>query len=109
MTLYEFPNLTSGPDEFLRQLVETDPAFTSMLLVFVFGVVFLGGMVAQSTRKGYTDVSLWALMASLATLLVALPMTLKVGILDLTTLGILVALTIAIGVWFFFDKGRGEV
>ena len=107
--LYEMPNATSGLDTFLVQMADTNPTFFPMLLTFIFGVVFLVGMISQKNRVGYADISMWALLSSIAVLLIVLPMTLIVGLIDIVTLGIIVALIIVFGVWFFFDKGRGEV
>ena len=77
--------------------------------MFIFGVIFIGGILSQKRRTGYADVPMWAVTASLGTMTAALPMTLKEGIVNLPTLVILVAITLLSGLWLFLDKNRNEV
>lgn len=109
MTIYTAPNITSGIDDALIGVVREVPSFTPMLLIFIFSVVLIGGMISQKKRMGSADMPMWATMASIATLLTAFPLTLAEGLIDLTTFLIVIAITIASGLWLFLDKNRNEV
>jgi len=109
MPLYNPPNLTEGVDQTLVSLASEVPSFIIGLLLFVWGIVFIGGATSQKRRTGFTDIPLWATLASVSTLLVSLLMTLKNGLINLETLGIVVAITVFSGLWLFLSKGRGEV
>lgn len=109
MALYDAPNLTGGIDDTLVQVAKAVPSFIIGTLLFVWGMVFLGGMSAQKRRSGYADIPMWATMASISILMLSLLLTLKSGLIDLTTLGIVVATTIFSGLWLFLSKSRGEV
>lgn len=106
--VYTMPNLTGGIDTNIIQIVKQVPSFTIGLLVFVWGVVFLGGTSTQSARKGYADMPMWATMASLSTLIVTLILSITAGLMDIVTFGVVVAVTIMSGLWLFLSKGRGE-
>ena len=108
ISLYAQPNLTSGIDDALLSTAQSVPTFPVMILVFIFGMILLGGSVNQKRRTGTVDMPMWAVLAGLGTTLTALVMSLGDGIIDLTTLGIVVAVTIMSGVWFFLSKTRGE-
>ena len=108
MALYEQPNLTSGIDEAIISTASAVPMLPIMLLIFVFGMVFIGGSSNQKKRNGYADYPFWAVLGSVAITFLSLIFTLKKGIIDGTTLGIVIAFTILCGVWFFISKGRGE-
>jgi hypothetical protein len=109
MPLYETPNLTGGMDEVIYGVTTEVSIFTPMLLLFVFGVVLVGGLVAQKRRTGLADFPLWTTIASVVTLLVALPLTLTGGLINITTLSIVVILAVVSGVWLFMSKNRYEV
>jgi len=102
------PNLTGGIDTNIVQIVAQVPSFTIGLLVFVFGVVFLGGSTTQKSRTGYADMPMWAMMASLSTLIIALLITVTAGMIQPFVLGVIVALVIMSGLWLFLSRGRGE-
>jgi hypothetical protein len=52
---------------------------------------------------------MWAVMAGLSTTLVALVMTIgNTGIIDIFTLGIVMAVTLMCGLWYFLSSVRGE-
>jgi len=108
MALYDQPNLTSGIDQALITTAQSVPAFPIMILVFIFGVVLIGGMSSQKRRTGSSDTPFWAVLAGISTSLVSLIMTIGQGIIDIVTLGIVFAVTIMCGVWFFLSKVRGE-
>ena len=110
MAIYTQPNLTSGLDDALVSIVnQPSLPFTPMLLVFVWGVVFLGGMSRQKARLGSSDIPMWATIASLSAFMVALPLTLTSGLIDLGTLTVVIAITIMSGVWLFLSRNRNEV
>ena len=109
MPLFNQPNLTGGVDQVLVNVATEVPSFIIGLLLFVFGIVFLGGTSTQKRRTGYADIPMWATMSSLATLLITLILTIKQGLISLDTLGIVVAVTIFSGLWLFLSRGRGEI
>ncbi len=107
--LYNTPNLTDGIDEALVEVAIAVPSFIPMFLIFIFGTVLIGGLIAQRNKTGFGDFPQWTTLASISTLMVALPMTLISGFISLTTLAIVVTITIASGVWLFLDRNKGEV
>ena len=109
MTLYAQPNMTGGIDETLVQIARAVPSFIVGFLIFVFGVIFLGGSSTQGRRKGYSDYPMWAVVASTATLLISLILSLREGLIDILVLGVVLAVTIFSGLWFFLSRGRGEI
>lgn len=109
MPIYEQPNLTSGFDDLLISLSHSVPAFFPMFLIFVFGVVFIGGIISQRKRTGSSDIAMWAVIASLSTLMTTLPLTLSAGIIEGHILSIVVVVTIFSGIWFFTSQNRNEV
>jgi FtsH-binding integral membrane protein len=108
MTIYAQPNLTSGIDDALITTSKSVPFFPIMILLFIFCVVFLGGSANQKRRIGKADYSFWAVLSGLTVSFVALLFTLGEGMINLTTLGIVIAITIFFGVWFFLSKIQGE-
>jgi len=109
MALYEFPNATSGMDNFLVETASVIPSFIPLLLVFTFFVVFLSGIGKQKARTGTADYAMWAVIASLSTFMINLIMSTITGLIDIVTLVIVVVITIFSGVWFFLDKKPSEV
>jgi len=113
MPLYDIPNITSGGtatglDDFIVLTIAEINVFTPMFLIFVFGVVWVGGMTSQKRRTGASDMALWTTMASVSTFMVSLPLTLLGGLIDITTFSIVVAVTLMSGIWLFLDKNRRE-
>ena len=106
--LFNIPNISEGYDSAITQTAVAVPSLISWFLFFVFGTVFLSGMIEQKRRLGYSDVPFWAITASLATFVVTLPLTLTEGIIQIETFGIVIAVTLVCGIWFFFDRGRNE-
>lgn len=109
MSKYVVPNLSSGIDEGIVSIATTVPVFIPMFLIFVFGVVFLGGAIAQKKRTGSMDLPMWATMASLSTLMISLFLTLREGLIHIEVLSIVVTITILSGFWLFMSKNKNEV
>ncbi len=109
MALYTLPNITNGFDDAIVQTSATLPSFIPMLLIFVFFTMFLGGFISQKKRNGVADAPMWAVLSSFATLLMALALSLTTGIINPTTLSIVVGVTIFSGVWLFTSRNRNEV
>jgi len=107
--LYELPNATSGADAILSETTNVFPAFVPLILFFVFGVVFLGGIARQRVRTGTADYSAWAIIASIATLLPALLFSVSAGYIRLDWLIIVVSMNLLSAVWFFLDRKISEV
>lgn len=106
--LYNFPNATTGIDDALVQTASEVNVFVPMVLVFIFAVVFIGGITTQRRTTGRGDAPMWALLGSVTTLLLALVMTLVQGLIQVQVLAIVGAVTILSGLWFFMDKNRYE-
>ena len=109
MPLYNTPNLSDGIDEALVEVALTVPSFIPMFLIFIFGTILIGGLIAQRSKTGIADFPQWSVIASISTLMVALPMTLISGLLSLTTFSIIVTITITSGVWLFLDRSNKEL
>lgn len=107
MSLYNLTNATT-PDGILIGMSTSVPVFPVMILVFAWFAVFLGGSQRQSARYGYADMPQWAVLASMSILLLSLLMTVTAGLLSAAYLGIVVAITILTGIWFFMSRGRQE-
>ena len=109
MTIYTAPNMSSGFDDALVGVVTAVPSFIPAFLFFVFGVIFLGGTIAQKKRLGSADMPMWAANASLITMVVSLLLSLRQGLMSIQVLGVVITITIASGVWLFFDRNRNEI
>lgn len=109
MPLYNAPNVSSGIDDAIVGTITAVPILTPLILLFVFFVVLLGGATSQKRRNGYMDLPMWCTMAGISTLLIALPMTLTSGIIQIETLAIVVSVTILSGVWLFLSRNKNEV
>lgn len=109
MSLYDLPNATTGMDDILVETITAVPSLTPMILVFVFFVVFLGGISRQKLRTGTSDYAMWSVVASLATFMIALIMSMVEGIIRLDWLSIVIGVTILSGVWLFLDRRQSEV
>lgn len=107
--LYTLPNSTEGIDQIAVQTATAVPSLIPIILLFVFCFVFIGGIIRQKIRIGTSDYPMWATVASLSTMMVALIMTLIPGLIRLDWLVIVVVITIFSGVWLFLDKRRGEL
>lgn len=103
-------NSASGGDTLIVDTVSVVPSFTPLLLAFVFFVVFLGGILRQKDKSvGGADYPMWATIASLATLMTSLILSVISGLIQLEWLVIVVVITIFCGVWLFLDKRGSEV
>ena len=109
MAIYDIPNLTTGIDTAIVDTVQEIPSFSIMLIVFIFGTVLLGGIFSQKRRIGSADVPMWMTIASIAALMVTLPLTLTSGLVQLEILSIVVVITVFSGLWLFLDRKASEV
>lgn len=109
MSLYNLPNATEGVDTFIVETVAEVPLLMPFLLLFVFFVVFLGGISRQKGRTGTADYPMWAIIAGIATFMISLISSTVTGIIRLDWLIINVIILIFAGVWFFLDQKASEV
>ena len=107
MSIYTLTNATT-PDGILVGMATSVPVLPIMILVLTWFFVFLGGSQRQSAKYGYADMPQWAVLSSMSVLLLSLLMTVKAGLISAATLGIVVAITILTGVWFFMSRGKQE-
>jgi len=112
--LYSLPNATSGLDAIAVQTISAVPWFIPLLMAFTFFLVFLGGIGRQKARSGTADYPMWSVVASLATFLLTLMITMlpitaasRDGVLG--SLVVIVVVTIFSGVWLFLDRKVSEV
>ena len=106
--LYTLPNITSGLDSIVSDTAGVVP-LVPLILFFIFLVVFIGGITRQKVRTGSADYPAWAIIASIATLLPALLLSVNAGYIRLDWLVIVVALNILSAIWFFMDRKVSEV
>ena len=107
--LYNLPNSTTDVDTILSETINVFPAFTPLILLFVFCIVFLGGITRQKLRNGTADYSAWAIIASMSTLLPALLFSVNSGFIRLDWLIIVLSLNLLSAIWFFLDRKISEV
>jgi len=108
MPLYNLPNSTTGIDNIMVDVVREVPSFIPALLFFVFMTIFLSGSINQKKRTGSADTPMWATIAGLSTLMIALPLSLVSGMINVITLSVVVVVTIASGFWLFMNRSRSE-
>jgi membrane protease YdiL (CAAX protease family) len=109
LDLYTIPNGTTGIDTIVSETMTAVPSFVPLLLVFTFFVTFLGGISRQKARTGTSDYAMWSVIASLSTFMLALLMTLGVGLINLSYLVYTLVIAIICSVWLFFDRKPSEV
>jgi len=108
--LYDLPNATTGIDALILQLTTGSFYwFVPLILLFVWAVVFGGGVSRQRIRTGNADYPAWATLSSIATLLIALLFSVSAGYIRLDWLVIVVVLNIFSAIWLFLDKRVTEV
>jgi len=107
--LYNLPNSTEGIDSIAIQTFNVFPWMGSLILMFIFLVVFLGGITRQKLRIGTADYSAWAVIASISTLLPALLFSVTGGFIQLDWLIIVISINIMSATWFFLDRKVTEV
>ena len=108
MSIYTEVNLTHGIDDALISASQSVPAFPIMILVFVFMVIFLGGIANQRRREGKSDLALWGTLSGLATTLLALIFTLGAGMINIYVLSFCIGITLIFAIWLMFGSRHGE-
>lgn len=109
LDLYTLPNSTSGVDTIVVDTMETVPSLAPLILLFIFGVIWIGGMSRQIARTGSTDAAMWCTIASIMTLLATLIMSVSSGFIRIEWLAIVISITIISGVWLFLDRRTSEI
>ena len=108
--LYSLPNSTAGIDAIVLQMTQGSFYWLiPLFLFFTFTIVFIGGITRQKIKTGTADYSVWAVLASIATLLPALLFSVTAGFIRLDWLVIVVSLNILSAIWFFLDRKITEV
>jgi len=106
MSLYDLPNATTGMDDIMIQLASEVPSFSPLLLAFIFFTIMIGGMVSQRKRSGYDDMPMWSTIAGIGTIVIALPLTVVAGIINITHLIVLVVVTLLSMFWLAMSKNK---
>ena len=107
--LFDFPNATSGMDNIAAQTVTAVPGFVPGLLLFIFFVIFIGGILRQKARTGTADYPMWATIGGIAQFVVALLFSVSSGFIALEWLVISFVITVFCGVWLFMSERQGEI
>jgi len=107
--LYTPPTNTTNLDQAVIQVAQAVPPFIPMLMAFVWFVVFLGGIGLQKLRTGTADYPMWSVVASLATFMLTMLMSVKSGLINLEWLVVVIVITIFSAVWFFLSSRPGEL
>lgn len=105
--LFDFPNATT-PDGILVETATTMSSLTPLFLLFLFIFIFMGGVSRQKLRSGTADYPMWAVVGSLGTLMMALILGIKPGLISLEWTVIVAVITIFCGVWLFLDRKINE-
>ena len=106
--LYNLPNSTTGLDDILVQTITEVPTISSLLLVFVYFIVFLGGISRQKARSGIADYPMWSVIASISIFIIALIMSVISGLIKLDVLVIATIVPIFSVIWLWLDRKQGE-
>ena len=106
---YSFPNGSAGVDSILAGVNQSTQIFTPIFLLSVFLIVLVGGMLSQKKRVGYADMPMWSVIASVSTLVIALPMTLIEGLINSYVLGVVIVITLISGFWLFMSRDKGDI
>jgi len=101
--LYDFPNISAQPDDILVGIGSEVSVFIPMLLLFVWCVIFIGGISRQKAKTGTSDAPAWAVASSLSILMMTALMGIKRGLVSLEWTVVVVVITIFSGVWLFLD------
>ena len=107
--LYDLPNATSGMDAIMVQTATAVPSFIPLMLLFIFFMVWLGGMGRQKLRTGTSDASMWMLIASMSIFMLALILSIPSGLMRLDWLIEVVCINIISVTWFIFSRKPSEV
>lgn len=105
---YALPNSTGGIDTTLAQSVSAVPALVPLLLVFVWFFIAIGGFNAQRRKEVNADFAQWNLLGMMGVLIISLLLSTGTGLMNLTILSVVIAITFISAIWYFFSKGRFE-
>ena len=100
---YNLPNGSLGFDQSIVGIATIVPMFIPLTLLFVYCVITIGGVIAQTRREGYAKFSLWSTIGGIATLMIALPMSLITGAISPITLTVTILVPILSAVWLFLE------
>jgi len=107
MSIYNQPNLTSGIDGTFVELLQQ-----SLLYHWAFGfciwICFYNWNGYTKAKTGHADMPMWAVMASISTLIVTLLLSIKSGLINIETLAIVISITVFSGLWLFLSKVLGK-
>jgi len=107
--LYQVSTNITGFDSILVDIVSEIPLFVPMFLLFIFIIIAGSGVLLEKARRGNADYPVWAVIASIGTLMISLVMTLKEGLMRLEWLTIVISVTLIMGLWLFLSKRANEL
>lgn len=107
--VYQLPsdlgyNFTSGYHSYWIYLVTQVPNLMPLLLFSFFTIVLLSGYFLEKRSSTKADFSQWFLIAGFLTSTLAMVLFLTVGIINLDTIIVTLAVTLVGALWFFNSK-----
>lgn len=97
-------NQTGGLDQALQYVSGQVPTLFPMILVTVFLVIAISGYLSQERKTGRGNIAMWFSISGLITTTGAYMLFLMEGIINLTVLGICIAITSAASAWALVEK-----
>lgn len=82
-------------------IINLNPWITPLVCFFEFIIILLTGVYAQNRRIGFSNVPMWGAIAGLVTTTSAFILSAIEGVINLETIGVLIAVTIGFTLWFF--------
>lgn len=106
--IYNLPNSTTGVDDLLVQEQAALSSFVPLFLLFIFFVVFLGGVARQKAKNGTADYPMWAFMGCISSFFMVLLMSVITGLVNTLWLAIVIVITLFAGAWLLIDRKAVE-
>lgn len=109
---YQLPNatntnFTSGLDQLFIYVATQNPSFFPLMLFAFYMVIWFGGVFSQKSQQGGGgDLPMWCFIAGFATSVLAITLFLIQGIINLTTVTLVLGVTFAGALWFFFSRDK---
>lgn len=97
-------NFSAGADRLFVYIAQQVPLFIPLTLFAFFMVIFLGGVFSQRRQEGRGDIAMWFSIAGYITSTVTLLMFLVDGLINLTTVMIVLSVTFGGALWFLTTK-----
>ena len=97
-------NFSTGADQIFIYVADQVPQFYPLVLTAFFLIIFLNGYFMQKKSEGRGDAPQWASIAGYSTSILAFIFYLIVGLINLTTVIVTIAISLLATIWFFTSK-----